>query len=107
MGALFHPDDGHVAPVDVTMAMAKGARSNGAEIYTQTEVTGIQQKANDEWVVSTDKGDVTCEIVISCTGNYARQTGRMVGLELPVVPVEPPPIAPSSAAVKTQELVET
>ena len=88
VGALFHPDDGHVAPVDVTMAMAKGARSQGAEIYTQTEVTGIQQKSNDEWVVSTDKGDVTCEVVISCTGNYARQTGRMVGLELPVVPVE-------------------
>ena len=88
VGALFHPDDGHVAPVDVTMAMAKGARSQGAEIYTQTEVTGIQQKSNDEWVVSTDKGEVTCEVVISCTGNYARQTGRMVGLELPVVPVE-------------------
>ncbi len=88
VGALLHPDDGHVAPVDVTMAMAKGARMNGAEIYTETEVTAIRSKANDEWVVTTDKGEVTCEVVVSCTGNYARQTGRMVGLELPVVPVE-------------------
>jgi len=61
---------------------------NGGEIYTQTEVTGIRQKPNDEWVVSTAQGDITCEVVISCTGNYARETGRMVGLELPVVPVE-------------------
>ena len=38
--------------------------------------------------VSTAQGDITCEVVISCTGNYARETGRMVGLELPVVPVE-------------------
>ena len=88
VGALYHPDDGHVAPVDLTMALAKGARMNGGEIYTQTEVTGIRQKPNDEWVVSTAEGDITCEVVISCTGNYARETGRMVGLELPVVPVE-------------------
>ena len=88
VGALYHPDDGHVAPVDLTMALAKGARMNGGEIYTETEVTDITQKPNDEWVVNTSKGDITCEVVISCTGNYARQTGRMVGLELPVVPVE-------------------
>ncbi|MGB1693613.1 MAG: GcvT family protein, partial [bacterium] len=88
VGGLYHPDDGHVAPVDLTMALAKGARMNGGEIYTQTEVTGIRQKPNDEWVVSTAQGDITCEVVISCTGNYARETGRMVGLELPVVPVE-------------------
>ena len=88
VGALYHPDDGHVAPVDLTMALAKGARMNGGEIYTQTEVTGIRQKPNGEWMVSTAQGDITCEVVISCTGNYARETGRMVGLELPVVPVE-------------------
>jgi len=88
VGALFHPDDGHVAPVDVTMALLKGARANGAETYSEVEVTAMAQKPNDEWVVSTNKGDITCDVVISCTGNYARETGRMVGLELPVVPVE-------------------
>ena len=88
VGALYHPDDGHVAPVDVTMALLKGARANGAETYSEVEVTSMAQKPNDEWVVCTNKGDITCDVVVSCTGNYARETGRMVGLELPVVPVE-------------------
>ncbi len=59
MGALYHPDDGHIAPADVTQAMAIGARNGGAEIYRQTEVTGIASKPNSEWVVKTDKGDIT------------------------------------------------
>jgi len=88
VGALYHPDDGHVAPVDVTMALLKGARSQGAETYSEVEVTSMAQKPNDEWLVKTNKGDITCDVVVSCTGNYARETGRMVGLELPVVPVE-------------------
>ncbi len=88
VGALWHPTDGHIAPVDVTMALAKGARARGAEIHQQTEVTGIERNADLEWVVKTTKGDITCEHVISCTGNYARTTARMVGLEIPVIPVE-------------------
>jgi dimethylglycine dehydrogenase len=88
IGALYHPQDGHVAPADVTMALAKGARSRGAEIYRQTKVTGIERKANGEWLVKTDKGDIACEQVVSATGSWARQTGKMVGLELPVIAVE-------------------
>ncbi|MFM5916043.1 MAG: FAD-dependent oxidoreductase, partial [Novosphingobium sp.] len=48
----------------------------------------ITQKPNGEWVVHTDQGDITCEHVVSASGNFARQTGRMVGLDIPVVPVE-------------------
>lgn len=88
VGAIYHPDDGHIAPADVTMALAKGARSGGAEIYRQTEVTDIYQKKNGEWVVKTDKGEITCEVVVSATGNYARQTAALVGLDIPVIPVE-------------------
>lgn len=88
VGALWHPTDGHIAPVDVTMALAKGARARGAEIYQQTEVIGIERNADLEWVVKTTKGDITCEHVISCTGNYARTTAKMVGLEIPAIPVE-------------------
>jgi dimethylglycine dehydrogenase len=51
-------------------------------------VTAITQHANGEWLVSTDQGDITCEHVISCSGNFARQTGAMVGLDIPVIPVE-------------------
>jgi dimethylglycine dehydrogenase len=88
VGAILHPDDGYIQPADVTMAMARGARNGGAEIYQHTPVTGIAQKPNGEWVVSTEKGEITCEHVVSATGNYARQTGRMVGLDIPTIPVE-------------------
>jgi dimethylglycine dehydrogenase len=87
IGALFHPTDGHIAPVDLTMALAKGARMNGAAIHQQTQVTAIERD-NNEWVVKTDKGDVRCEHVVSATGNYARQTALMVGLQIPAIPVE-------------------
>ena len=88
LGAIQHPDDGYIQPADLTQAMAKGARSRGAEIYRNTTVTGIEQKPNGEWVVKTDQGDITCEHVVSATGNFARKTGAMVGLDVPVVPVE-------------------
>ncbi|WP_067784671.1 GcvT family protein [Paraurantiacibacter namhicola] len=88
IGAIRHPDDGYIQPADLTQALAKGARQRGAKIHRNTTVTGITQKANGEWVVSTDQGDITCEHVVSCTGNFARQTGKMVGLDIPVIPVE-------------------
>ena len=88
IGAIQHPDDGYIQPADLTQAMAKGARARGAEIYRNTVVTGIEQKLNGEWLVKTDKGDITCEHVVSCSGNFARLTGAMVGLEIPVIPVE-------------------
>ncbi len=88
VGAMQHPDDGYIQPADLTQAMARGARNGGAEIYRQTTVTGIEQQSNGEWTVKTDKGDITCEHVVSATGNFARQTGAMVGLDLPVIPVE-------------------
>src|SRR5262249_29811937 len=49
---------------------------------------GIERKPSREWLVKTDKGDITCEHVVSATGSWARQTGKMVGLELPVIAVE-------------------
>jgi dimethylglycine dehydrogenase len=88
IGAIQHPDDGYIQPADLTQALAKGARSRGAEIYRNTAVTGIKRKPSGEWLVKTDKGDVTCEHVVSCTGNFVRQTGRMLGIDIPVIPVE-------------------
>ena len=88
IGAIQHPEDGYIQPADLTQALAKGARDKGAEIYRNTNVTGINQLDNEMWVVETDKGNIECEHVISCTGNFARQTGKMVGLDIPVIPVE-------------------
>jgi dimethylglycine dehydrogenase len=88
IGAIQHPDDGYIQPADLTQALAKGARNRGAEIYRNTTVTAIEQLPSGEWLVKTDKGDITCEHVVSCSGNFARKTGAMVGLEIPVIPVE-------------------
>jgi dimethylglycine dehydrogenase len=88
LGAIQHPDDGYIQPADLTQALAKGARSRGAEIYRNTTVTAIEQLPSGEWLVKTDKGDITCEHVVSCSGNFARKTGAMVGLDIPVIPVE-------------------
>ncbi|HEX3983694.1 MAG TPA: FAD-dependent oxidoreductase, partial [Acidisoma sp.] len=88
LGAIQHKEDGYIQPADLTQALARGARNLGAEIYRYTTVTGITQQPNGEWMVATDKGDITCEHVVSATGNFARKTGEMVGLDVPVIPVE-------------------
>ena len=88
VGAIRHPDDGYIQPADLTQAMARGARDRGAEIYRNTSVTGISRTLSGEWKVTTDKGEITCEHIVSASGNFARKTGRMVGLDIPVIPVE-------------------
>jgi len=88
IGALYHPHDGHIAPADLTMALRKGARAKGAEIHEQTEVTAAAQTRSGEWQLTTTKGEIVAEHVVCATGNYARQTGRMFGLQVPAIPVE-------------------
>lgn len=88
VGGIFHPDDGYIQPADLTQALAKGARARGASIYRNTPVLDIEQSSSGNWLVKTANGDISCEHVISATGNYARQTGAMVGLDVPVIPVE-------------------
>ncbi len=88
IGAIQHPDDGYIQPADLTQAFARGARALGAEINRTTTVTAIEAQPSGEWLVRTDKGDIVAEHVVSATGNFARRTGAMVGLDLPVLPVE-------------------
>ena len=83
VGGIFHPEDGYIQPADLTQALATGARARGAAIYRHTAVVGITRATSGAWVVHTDKGDITCDHVVSATGNYARQTGEMVGLDIP------------------------
>ena len=87
VGAIVHPEDGYIQPAEVTQAMAAGARGGGAEINRNTTVTAIERRGGD-WLVRTDKGDIACEHVVSASGNFARRTGAMVGLDIPTIPVE-------------------
>ena len=88
VGGIFHPDDGYIQPADLTQALARGARNMGATIHRKTPALNIEQTSSGAWLVETPSGNITCEHVISATGNYARKTGEMVGLDVPVIPVE-------------------
>ena len=88
VGALYHPDDGHIAPADLTMALRKGARNAGAEIYEHTEMIAAARTPGGEWKLSTTQGEIICEHVVCATGNYARQVGRTFGINVPAIPVE-------------------
>jgi dimethylglycine dehydrogenase len=88
VGALYHPDDGHIAPADLTMALRRAARNAGAEIHEHTEVTAASATAGGEWRLTTSRGEIVAEHVVCATGNYARQIGRMFGLNVPAIPVE-------------------
>lgn len=84
LGALHTPDDGHVDPTNVTMALAAGARAKGVRIFRRCRATNITQAANGEWLVETEKGAITCEHVVNAGGTYARQMGEWSGLQLPM-----------------------
>ncbi|WP_317055276.1 FAD-dependent oxidoreductase [Roseovarius rhodophyticola] len=84
IGALYTPDDGHVDPTNVTMAMAAGARQLGARIIRNCRATNITQSATGEWVVESEQGTITCEHVVNAGGTYARQMGEWSGLQLPM-----------------------
>ena len=85
IGGLYWPDDGDVDPNGITMAMSIGAKKYGAEINTHTQVTGIDRTDSGEWLVHTDKGDVTCETVVNAAGLWAPEVAKMVGLEIPSI----------------------
>lgn len=87
-GALYDPIEGHLDPSGVTHAYAKSARIGGAEIYRHTWVKELTQSPDGTWQVVTDKGTITCEHVVNAGGLWAREVGRMVGLELPVLAME-------------------
>jgi dimethylglycine dehydrogenase len=87
MGGLYHPQDGHIAPADVTQALAKGARDKGAKIYRNTEALTFEQLPSCEWKITTSAGDIVCEHLVVATGNYAQRTARLLGISYPAIPV--------------------
>ncbi|NNE80060.1 MAG: GcvT family protein [Silicimonas sp.] len=84
LGALHTPDDGHVDPTNVTMAMAAGARHKGVRIIRKCRATNITQTGQGAWRVETEQGAITCEHVVNAGGTYARQMGEWSGLQLPM-----------------------
>ena len=88
VGALYDPIEGHCDPYGVTHAYAKAARKNGAIVETQTKVDALSQDADGTWKIKTIKGEIKAEHIVNAGGLWAREIGRMVGLELPVLAME-------------------
>ncbi|WP_298970567.1 FAD-dependent oxidoreductase [uncultured Roseobacter sp.] len=84
LGALHTPDDGHVDPTNVTMALAAGARQLGVRIIRRCRATNITQDPGGAWRVDTEQGTIRCEHVVNAGGTYARQMGEWSGLQLPM-----------------------
>ena len=83
-GALYDPYDGDIDPAQLTQALAKGARAMGARIERFCPAVGVRREG-DEWVVSTAKGDIRCEVVVNAAGYYAREVAKWFGRDLPMV----------------------
>ena len=87
-GAMLDAADGNLDPEGTTHAYAKSARIGGAEIYQGTRVQELNHRSDGSWDVITDKGNIHAEHVVNCGGLWAREVGRMVGIELPILAME-------------------
>jgi dimethylglycine dehydrogenase len=89
VGALYDPMEGHVDPSGVTWAYARAAQLAGAEVVQHTRVEAIRRLPDGEWELDCgEAGTVTCEHVVNAGGLWAREVGRMFGIELPVLAME-------------------
>jgi len=80
---FYAEHDGRINPVDVTMALAKGARMRGVRIIQNTPITAVLTKNGTVTGVRTDKGDIQSEFVVNCAGMWARQLGELSGVTIP------------------------
>ena len=88
LGALYDPLDGHLDPSGTTQAYAKAARQQGAEIYLRNKVEALNPRADGSWEVVTEQGTIVAEYVVNAAGLWAREVGEMVGVYLPLHPME-------------------
>ncbi|MGH8138318.1 MAG: GcvT family protein [Steroidobacteraceae bacterium] len=88
VGGIYDPIEGHVDPYGVTHAYAKSAQLGGAEIVRHTRVTDLEARPDGSWDVVTQNGNVHAEHVVNAGGLWAREVGRMVGLELPILAMQ-------------------
>lgn len=88
VGAAFLPTDGQANPSDITQALAKGAKMSGAKIFEDTKVLSVQIDDGTIVGVETDHGDIACEKVVVCCGQWTRAFAKRHGVNVPLVPVE-------------------
>ena len=83
-GGVYLAKDGQADPVNITQALAKGARARGAKIIEGVKVTAINQKDGVVGGVATSQGEINAEYVVNCGGMWAREIGQMAGVSVPL-----------------------
>ena len=83
-GGVFLPKDGQVNPIDVTQALAQGARSRGAKILENVKVTRILTKNGSAYGVETADGTILADKVVVASGMWSRDLGRSIGVNIPL-----------------------
>ena len=89
VGGLYDPSEGRCDPHGTTHAYAGAAKSRGAQVILQNRVLSMKwQPEAARWLLETEKGPIDCEHVVNAGGLWARKVGEMVGLNLPVTPMQ-------------------
>ena len=88
LAALWDARDGDIDPAQLCQALAARSRKAGAVIHRNTPVTGLRQKANHEWLVATDRSNITAEHIVIAAGYRVNEVGALMGIEYPVVAME-------------------
>lgn len=88
VGGVFLPNDGQINPIDVTMALIKGATMRGAKVYENTAVRSIKKRDGRAVGVVTDQGEIDAEYVVLATGMWSRHLGEAAGVAIPLHPCE-------------------
>ena len=81
---MFLPKDGQVNPIDVTQALAAGARLRGAKIFENTKVTRILSRTGKAMGVETADGTIMADKVVIAAGMWSRDLGRSIGVNIPL-----------------------
>jgi dimethylglycine dehydrogenase len=88
LGGLYDANEGHLDPYGATYAYVGAARKRGSDLILRNRVVELRQRPDSSWEVVTEKGTIVAEHVVNAGGLWAKQLGRMAGVDLPVTPME-------------------
>ncbi len=88
IGGLWDPADGDIDPAQLCQALARRARTAGAEVHRNTPVTGLKQLSDDTWEVETPNGTISADIVVNACGYRVNEVAAMMGVHHPVASME-------------------
>jgi len=88
VGGCYMPTDGQANPSDITQALARGARNAGVRIIEDCNVDAVLLKQQVVCGVQTSLGNIECEKIVNCAGQWAREVGELAGVSVPLVSVK-------------------